>query len=165
MAEKIKIKIIEPKIKEIKVESKKNEISELEQEVSDESILSQMPRGDFNTSLPVNINNQQLDEGLDLPVQRNRDESANLFPQTSYVDNQPSQASLEAKYQVRSLVEQRIQTAVNIARERENIRTQSQFENLDLRQFGSAQSGNEDYNSRIQTSDVSIKRRNLWEGS
>ncbi|MDO8564075.1 MAG: hypothetical protein Q7R87_03640 [Nanoarchaeota archaeon] len=164
MAEKMKIKVLEPKIKEIKVESNKKEISELEQEVSDESILSQMPRGNFNTSLPVNMNGQELDESLQIPIQRMRDESANLSSQTTYGSNQTSQASLEAKYQVRSLAEQRVQTAVNIARERENIRTQSNFENPDLRQFGSAQSGSEDYNSRIQTSDVSVKRRNHWEG-
>lgn len=164
MVEKMKIKVLEPKIKEIKSETKKKEdISELEQEVSDESIVSQMPRGNFNTSLPVNLRGQELDEGLALPTQQTRNENLDSISRPAY-GTQPTQKDLEAKYQVRSLAEQRVQTAINIARERENIRNQSTFENPDLRQFGSSQSGSDDYNSRIQTSDVSIKRRNLWEG-
>ncbi|MEK6910657.1 MAG: hypothetical protein AABW82_02685 [Nanoarchaeota archaeon] len=163
MAEKMKIKVLEPKIKEIKSESKKNEVSELEQEVSDESILSQMPRGNFNTSLPINLRGQELDQGLELSTPQSRNNDNNSFSQTSYAGNQPTQASLEAKYQVSSLADQRIQTSINIARERENIRTQTSFENPDIRQFGANQSG-DDYHSKISISDVSVKRRNHWEG-
>ena len=162
MAEKMKIKVIEPKIKEIKSENKKEEISELEQEVSDESIISQMPRGNFNTSLPVNIRGQELDESLDPVTQQTRNENAD-FPKTPYANNQDTHATLEAKYQVSSLSSQRMQTAINLARERENIRNLN-FENPELRQFGASQSGEDDYQSRIGTSDVSVKRRNHWEG-
>lgn len=163
MAEKTKIKIIEPKMKEVKIESKKTEVSELEQEVSDESIMSQMPTGNFNTSLPINMQGQELDESLEsiIPPARNENTSPS---QTSYGSNQETHASLEAKYQVSSLASQRMQTAISLARERENIRTQSNFDNPDLRQFGTNQSGEDDYQHRIGTSDVSVKRRNHWEG-
>jgi hypothetical protein len=164
MAEKMKITVIEPKIKEIKSEKEKEEISELEQEVSDESIISQMPRGNFNTSLPINMRGQELDEALELPVQRNRDEINNASSQTAYGSSQVTQSSLEAKYQVSSLASQRMQNAINNARERENVRTQSNFDNPDLRQFGASQTGDDDYQSRMGTSDVSVKRRNHWEG-
>jgi hypothetical protein len=163
MAEKMKVKEIEPKIKEIKTESKKNEFSELEQEVSDESIISQMPSGNFDTSLPINLRGQQLDEGLDSSVTQTRNENIDVSSRSTY-GTQPTQRELEAKYQVSSLAEQRFQTAIGIARERENLRTQSNFENPDLRQFGSSQTGEGEYDGRISTSDVSIKRRNLWEG-
>ena len=161
----MKIKVLEPKIKEIKSEKKdiKEEISDLEQEVFND-INSQMPRGNFNTSLPINLMGENLEDSLPPAVQQsNRPENNSFSAQSSYGSNSESQRDLEAKYQVSSLADQRMQTAINLARERENIRTRSNFENPDLRQFGSSQSG-EDYESRMSTTDVSVKRRNHWEG-
>ena len=164
MAEKMKIKVLEPTMKEIKTEKKKEEVSELEQEVSDESIISQMPRGNFNTSIPVNMRGQELDESLDSIVPQTRNENtSSSSSQTAYGGNQDTHATLEAKYQVSSLASQRMQTAINMARERENSRTLN-FENPELRQFGASQSGDDDYQSRMGTTDVSVKRRNHWEG-
>lgn len=162
----MKITEIKPSMKEIKSDKEEEEVSELEQEVSDESFISQMPSGNFSTILPINLEGQQLDTSADLsfsrPVREDTDTNSESRRNVTY-GRQETHRELETKYQLNSAESGRTQNTM-VLKQDNNFQSQRlRFENPDLAQRGSQQ-GDDNYEAKIQTSDVSVKRRREWEG-
>lgn len=160
----IKITEIKSSMKEIKSEKEEEEISELEQEVSDESIISQMPSGNFSTILPINLQGQQLDASADLsfsrPVREGENTDSENRRNVTY-GRQETHRELETKYQLNSAESGRTQNTM-VLKQDNNFQSQRlRFENPEQR---GNQQGDDNYETKIQTSDVSVKRRREWEG-
>lgn len=170
--EKVKVKPIASKVKEVKLENGKNSVSDLEQEVSSSEEQQEfnftVGAGRFDAAvLPINLEESiSPDSPSDLdssqsPVSSSARETERTQNVRPYVAE--SYQQMESRYNLSSAESGVVQRSTILGSADSPATQRPVFENPDLA-FRNSETRREDhYEARTASSDLSVKRRNLWE--
>lgn len=170
--EKVKVRQVSSAVKEIKSENGKNSVSELEQEVSSGEEQQEFNftagAGRFDAAvLPINLEESiSPDSSLDLdspqsPASSSARETERTQKVRPYVAE--SYQQMESRYNLSSAESGVVQRSTILGSADSPATQRPVFENPDLAFRNSDTRREDNYEARAASSDLSIKRRNLWE--